>query len=490
MSTHNICFFLRNKKNLPIFWLKKKRLIKSYDTLKCFFFCFLYKDPPADPMDYLVQASISDESNQLPNQVASENSFLLDSQLSIPSSHSAGTDEHEDLSLATSQKLTNKDKHIIIEDEPSLVSASRSESEQISVITVKDESASVITVENEASFTPSSQHQPHSSHSAQVLKPSVSSISDLCTPSVPGPSGAASQTYTPDICSNLDTFLVQHPHVTQSTPVVKNVIPSTSSTTISSSPILPIGSTKNLSSSSLACKPLFFNSESNCNLSKARDQSKVKRSKENSALNDEKLSQTGRKTDECLNEVNSEMHENATTVQLFSSTDNCRKDKPLQRVSERLQTQMSEPVWKDLIPKKKSPSIENFELKRDTNSLLEERVVEVKTSETACGHSLNIKPVLMAADSNNNQNCRIIENDDNFSYQKSDTKEKLIINNNGIEMNKADVKDDQKEVLKESTFTERRKPEILLSSGTGMEYNYAILEKNRAQLFKTNDVIS
>ena len=426
-------------------------------------------------MDYLVQVNPVDTQEQSLTQGASENSFLLESQIGLPSSNS---EEHydTDTSLSTSHNHTQQTSIVTIADDPSEVSVSGTHSEQTS----KDDSVDYITNGDDDCHS-----MAESDHSGQKNITETHVTSGSSSTPVPGPSGAASQT------SSQDNKIRQ-------TLTVNKSLPDEENNRVSSSPILPSDSS----------------GKKGVHLSKASDESKVKRTRTNitggEAENSARFNIAGEEParQNSLNDTTAIKN----TQKASDINNNANKDKLVKRCSKRLQTNKTEPIWKDLIPKKGSSAnkvnkgqvnklskmvldemknnqlnkdlsihiegvpdqdIEKWKSKIDDNTSVSQVLDEVMNSKTLLNSSTTIEQATVEAD-NRYGRCKMDNMDDGLPIHKGEHNNKtgkLASNNKIREMNTTDPRIIPVEV-KNSALVVRRKPEAVLPSTSGTHISF------------------
>ena len=434
-------------------------------------------------MDYLVQVNHVDTQEQSLTQGTSENSFLLESQIGLPSSNS---EEHydTDTSLSTSHNQTQQTSIITIADDPSEELVSGTHSEQTS----KDDSGDYITIEDDDCHS-----MAESGHSGQKNNTVTHVTSGSSSIPVPGPSGAASQT------GSQDNKIRQALTVNKSLPAEEN-------NRVSSSPIVHTDSSGKKG----------VHTVSYCHLSKASDESKVKRTRtyitggeavrENSAGFNVAGGEPARQNS--LNDTTAIKN----TKKNSDIKNNANKDKLVKRCSKRLQTNKTEPIWKDLIPKKGSSAnkvnkgqvnklskmvldemkknqlnqdlsihiervpdqdIEKWKSKIDDNTRVSQVLDEVMNSKTLLNPSTTIEQVTVEAD-NKYGRCKMDNMDDGLPIHKDEHNNKtgkLASNNKIREMNSTDPRIIPVEV-KNSALSVRRKPEAVLPSTSGIHISF------------------
>ena len=434
-------------------------------------------------MDYLVQVNPADTQEQSLTQGTSETSFLMESQIGLPSSNS---EEHydTDTSLSTSHNQTQQTSIITIADDPSEVLVSGTHSEQTS----KDNSVDYITIEDDC------HSMAESGHSGQKNNTVTHVTSGSSSTLVPGPSGAVSQTSSQDNINKIRQTLT-----------VNNSLPAEENNRVSSSPIIDQNRGKK-----------GVNTVSYCHLSKASDESKVKRTRTN-ITGDEAARENSARFDIAGGEPARQNNLNDTTAientqKASDLKNNANKDKLVKRCSKRLQTNKTEPIWKDLIPKKGSSAnkvnkgqvnklskmvldemrnnqlnqdlsihiehvpdqdIEKWKSKIDHNTSVSQVIDEVMDSKTLLNSSTTIEQVTVEAD-NRSGRCKMDNVDDGLLIHKGEhynKTEKLASNNKIREMNTTDPRIIPVEV-KYSALSVRRKPEAVLPSTSGIHISF------------------
>ena len=433
-------------------------------------------------MDYMVQVNLADTQEQMNTPATSETSFLMESQIGLPSSNS---EEHydTDTSLSTSHNQTQQTSIITIADDPSEVLVSGTHSEQTS----KDNSVDYITIEDDC------HSMAESDHSGQKNNTVTHVTSGSYSNPVPSPSGAASQT------SSQDNKIRQ-------TLTVNKSLPAEDNRRFSASPILHTDSSGKKG----------VHTVSYCHLSKASDESKVKRTR-TSITGGEVVRENSARFNVAGGEPTRQNSLNDTTAiknsQVASDIkNNANKDKLVKRCSKRLQTNKTEPIWKDLIPKKGSSAnkvnkgqvnnlskmvldemrnnqlnqdlsihvervpdqdIEKWKSKIDDNTSVSQVLDEVMNSKTLLNPSTTIEQVTVEAD-NKYGRCKMDNMDDGLPIHKGEhnnTTGKVVSNNKVREMSTTDPRIIPVEA-KNSALSVRRKPEAVLPSTSGINISF------------------
>ena len=443
-----------------------------------FFFCLIIQDPPADPMDYLVQANFTEGPIQTSSQ-GDSHSFLMASQLDPPSSQPSSLgDADNKYSPAKSPPVpVEQNGHVYIKQEPSFASSQENHSSKSSLSPSQSKSS--------ASFTLSSQNSEPASplsslHSKKSSSKTASSVTDTQILSEPGPSGAAFQTGAQNIHSNMETEhnvqLSQFEN--QSASVSRKVTPSVTRTSSVASPVLD--ELSNVKKSAGSDSNSSYENISSSSFKKSRDLSKVKRSKETNS--------NGVKQESKKDGIHSIVQpENEIKPNLSRSSSDVTGDRVILRTSKRLRTSKSEPAWKDLIPKRRSSAghVEDLKSIDGSKEMINREVSQtvIKTEQAGAKTQqagANTEQIDATSVISNNKNSRIDFIDLTCGNEGQDLNENKTSNNSAaIEMKTESSKlleNKMRECGSQERLQERRQADVIFPYTSG----------NRSAVYKGN----
>ena len=335
------------------------------------------QDPPADPMDYLVQVGANNGSGPTFSQGNGEApSFLMSSQIGLPLSEPSSEIDGNILPSTSQQEPNELNDHMTGNDHMTAENDHVTGNDHVAAENdhVTAELNDHVIAEEDCFITlVIESHQSQASNTVSKTKAVAADISEVKSAIVssqdlakPGPSGAASQTGSQKHTENVLKSGVRNSH--SENQLGNSSRQRTPAPGISSLPVTD--AVMNSDDSKKKLTPMVNNS----NLKKAKDESKVKRTREKKANAVKGENNTKVYLSESENDMN--------VKNLMKSLSDTTEETPQIRISGRLKHHKSEPVWKDLVPKKRS-STEKTDLvskKRSSTEKIEDLVSKKKSS--------------------------------------------------------------------------------------------------------------